>query len=86
MARICDICSKKKQVGRTSRHKRGVAGKQWAKRAQKTVKVFKPNLQNVTIGGTRMLLCAKCLKKVKQQKTEKQVKKPLKQPPAQKAE
>jgi len=36
MANRCLICDKKKQVGVSSRHHRGVAGKQWMKRAQKT--------------------------------------------------
>jgi len=62
MSKQCDYCSKSDQVGRQSRHRKGVAGKQWAKRAQKTVRVFSPNLQWVTLEGVRMLLCAKCLK------------------------
>lgn len=73
MSRVCDICSKKRQVGRQSRHKKGVAGKQWAKRAPKTVRIFKPNLQNATIDGKKMRLCAKCLKKIKKEKTSAQV-------------
>lgn len=67
MAKICDICGKKKQIGRQSRHGRGVAGRQWAKRAQKTVKVFEPNLQPITINGVRMTLCTKCIKKIKKE-------------------
>ena len=67
MSAKCQICSKKRVVGRTQRHKRGVAGKRWAKRAQKTVKIFKPNLQYKKIGGKRMRLCTKCLKKLKKE-------------------
>lgn len=67
MSYRCDICGKKPVVGRTSRHKRGVAGRRWAKRAQKTVKIFKPNLQYKTINGKKMRLCTKCLKKIKKE-------------------
>ena len=62
MSRVCDICGKKKQVGRQSRHRRGVAGKQWAKRAPMTVRVFNVNLHQITLDGVRMKLCAKCIK------------------------
>ncbi|MGI5826192.1 MAG: large ribosomal subunit protein bL28 [Patescibacteria group bacterium] len=65
MAQVCYICNKLKQVGRQSRHHKGVAGKQWAKRAQETTKVFKPNLHPKTINGVRMILCAKCIKRIK---------------------
>ncbi len=68
MSRICDLCGKKKQIGRQSRHRRGVAGKQWAKRAQKTVRVFRANLHPATINGVRMLLCTKCIKAFKIEK------------------
>ncbi|MBM3209279.1 50S ribosomal protein L28 [Candidatus Shapirobacteria bacterium] len=71
----CQICGKGKVVGRTGRHKPGVAGGQWKKRAPKTVKVFKPNLQWATIGGKRMKLCAKCLKKIKTQSARRETKK-----------
>lgn len=71
MSRVCDICGKKKQIGRQSRHRRGVAGKQWAKRAPKTLRVFEANLHFTTIDGKRMKLCAKCIKMLrgKQEKT-----------------
>jgi len=65
MSRRCDICGKGRVIGRTSRHKRGVAGKRWLRRAPKTVKIFKPNLQYKTIDGKRMRICTKCLKKLK---------------------
>jgi len=65
MSRICDLCGKKKQIGRQSKHRKGVAGKQWAKRAQKTVRVFKPNLQSVTVNGVKMTLCTKCIKLIR---------------------
>jgi len=42
-------------------HKRGVAGKRWKKRAQKTFKVFMPNLQ-MFYG---MKLCTNCIKRLK---------------------
>ncbi|HUW24193.1 MAG TPA: L28 family ribosomal protein [Patescibacteria group bacterium] len=67
MPQRCEICAKIKRVGRQSRHHRGVAGRQWMKRAQKTVRVFKPNLHPVTLNGVKMTLCAKCIKKLRQE-------------------
>lgn len=69
MSYICEICGKRSVVGRSQKHKRGVAGKRWRKRAQVTPRLFKPNLQKVTlrIGGElkKMRICAKCLKSIK---------------------
>lgn len=69
MAYICEICEKKTVVGRSQRHKRGVAGKRWRKKAPATRRVFKPNLQKatLTIAGnkTKMKICTKCLKRIK---------------------
>ncbi len=69
MAYICEICEKKTVVGRSQRHKRGVAGKRWRKKAPATRRVFKPNLQKATliIAGkqTKMEICAKCVKRIK---------------------
>lgn len=69
MAYICDICGKGRVMGRSQRHKRGVAGKRWRDRAQKTARIFSPNLQKATItsGGEekQMKVCTKCLKKAK---------------------
>ena len=74
MSRLFELCGKKKQIGRQSKHRKGVAGKQWAKRAPKTLRVFRPNLQKVTINGTQMVLCTKCLKRIKMEKTTKDLK------------
>jgi large subunit ribosomal protein L28 len=69
MSYICEICGKGTVVGRSQRHKRGVAGKRWKKRAPATRRLFKPNLQKATlvISGkkVKMNVCAKCLKKIK---------------------
>ena len=65
MSYRCDLCNKGKQIGRQSRHRKGVAGKQWAKRAQKTLRVFKPNLQWVTVEGAKLKLCSNCIKLLK---------------------
>jgi len=69
MAYICEICGKGKVVGRSQRHKRGVAGKRWRKKAPATSRLFKPNLQKatLTISGKKrkMKVCTKCLKKIK---------------------
>lgn len=70
MARaICQICGKGSAVGRSQKHKRGVAGKRWKKRAQSTRRVFRPNLQTKTIvigsDEKQMRICTKCIKKIK---------------------
>lgn len=69
MSYICDNCGKKAAMGRSDRHRRGVAGKRWKKRAQETARLFKPNLQKVSFmeNGKRvsMRLCASCLKRFK---------------------
>ncbi len=57
--------------GRQSTHGRGVAGKRWKKRAQKTLKIFKPNLQKiaVVVNGkkTQMKLCTGCISRFKKE-------------------
>jgi large subunit ribosomal protein L28 len=69
MSIVCEICGKKKVTGSSQQHGRGVAGKRWLKRAQKTKRVFYPNLQMRTfeINGEekKMKVCAKCLKAAK---------------------
>jgi len=69
MAYICDICGKSIVYGRSQRHGRGVAGKRWSKRAQVTPRLFKPNLQKVSVivNGVKkqMTICAKDLKKLR---------------------
>jgi len=69
MSYICDICEKEKSVGRSQQHRRGVAGRRWKKRAQSTPRTFKPNLQRKTVvhkgEEVKMLLCAKCIKRIK---------------------
>jgi ribosomal protein L28 len=66
---ICYICGKGKVVGRSQKHKRGVAGKRWKNRVQSTPRLFLPNLQmkTVEIAGEKkkMKLCAKCIKRIK---------------------
>jgi ribosomal protein L28 len=55
--------------GRSHTHHRGVAGGRWKKRAQKTARIFKPNLQTVSIieQGVRkqIRISTKALKRVK---------------------
>ncbi|HKB88546.1 MAG TPA: L28 family ribosomal protein [Patescibacteria group bacterium] len=69
MAYICDNCGKGMVYGRQSTHHRGVAGKRWKKRAQVTLRTFKPNLQKVSImlSGvkTQMRLCTDCISRFK---------------------
>jgi ribosomal protein L28 len=68
MAR-CYITGKGNLYGRSHTHHRGVAGGRWKKRAQKTARIFKPNLQTVSIieEGVRkqIRVSAKALKRVK---------------------
>jgi large subunit ribosomal protein L28 len=65
----CYHCGKGIVFGRSHTHHRGVAGGRWKKRAQKTQRIFKPNLQKFEIlekGTTlRVRLCTKCVKRVK---------------------
>jgi large subunit ribosomal protein L28 len=69
MSYICEICGKKSAVGSSQQHRRGVAGKRWLKRAPKTPRVFKPNLQRVSLNISgdvkKMRICAKCIKRIK---------------------
>lgn len=61
MAFVCDNCGKGVQYGEIHTHHRGVAGGQWKKKAQRSRKVFKPNLHK----WHKMKLCTKCLRKLK---------------------
>lgn len=70
----CYHCGKGIMYGRSHTHHRGVAGGRWKKRAQKTQRLFRPNLQPVTIleqgKEVRVKLCMKCLKRVKKDITD----------------
>lgn len=65
----CLICDKTTVLGRTHTHHRGVAGGRWKKRAQKVNRLFKANLQNVTLNWegeqVKAKLCTKCIKRAK---------------------
>lgn len=69
MAYRCELCDKHSSWGRQHTHHTGVAGGQWKKRAQTTIRGFKPNLHVVTmqINGVmqRIRACAKCIKRIK---------------------
>jgi large subunit ribosomal protein L28 len=69
MALACEICGKTKVVGKSQKHRRGVAGKRWKKAVTATPRLFKPNLQKATVvvGGKKqqMRLCTKCIKRIK---------------------
>lgn len=69
MSYICELCDKKSSRGRQHTHHTGVAGGQWKKRAQTTLRGFKPNLHWVTypMKGimTRVHACTKCIKRLK---------------------
>ena len=74
MANICFHCGKTVIFGRSHTHHRGVAGGRWKKRAPKTRRIFKPNLQKVTIlekgKEKRVKLCTKCIKRIKKDISE----------------
>jgi len=65
----CYHCGKTTIFGRSHTHHRGVAGGRWKKRAPKTQKLFKPNLQKIAImvkGKSQTVrLCTKCIKRVR---------------------
>lgn len=73
MAR-CYITGKGNMYGRSHTHHRGVAGGRWKKRAQKTARIFKPNLQTVSVieEGVRkqIKVSAKALKRIKKDMAE----------------
>jgi ribosomal protein L28 len=79
MKNACYHCGKTVLFGRSHTHHRGVAGGRWKKRAPKTRRIFRPNLQKVTIlekGKEKQVkLCAKCIKRIK--KDLKEGKKPF---------
>ncbi len=66
---ICFNCEKGSMKGMSHTHHRGVAGGRWKKRAPHTAKLFKPNLQKITIleeGKEKKInICSKCLKRIK---------------------
>ena len=64
MAFVCENCGKGIAFGRQSSHGRGVAGKRWKKRAQTTLRTFKPNIQKYK----GMKLCTNCIKRLKKDK------------------
>lgn len=65
----CYHCGKTILYGRSHTHHRGVAGGRWKKRAPKTRRIFRPNLQTFKIledgQVKRVKLCSKCLKRIK---------------------
>ena len=69
MAYQCDICMKKSHAGRQHTHHTGVAGGQWKKRAQTTMRSFRPNLHYITLPvegvSRRIRACAKCIKRIR---------------------
>lgn len=70
----CQNCGRGAKMGRTSKHKRGVASHKFAKRAPKKAKLFRANIQKTTfkIGGMKvtMKLCSRCLKRMRKDALE----------------
>jgi ribosomal protein L28 len=71
---MCFYCEKGNMSGKSHTHHRGVAGGRWKKKAPKTLRVFKPNLQPVTIIEKEtefsVKLCTKCIKRIKKDTLE----------------
>ncbi|HLL60441.1 MAG TPA: L28 family ribosomal protein [Candidatus Nitrosocosmicus sp.] len=71
---FCFYCEKGNIRGTSHTHHRGVAGGRWKKRAPKTLKIFKPNLQPVTVVQDNeqfaVKLCTKCIKRIKKDSSE----------------
>lgn len=67
MAYLCEYCQKRIQAGHNIKHHRGVAGGRWKRKAQKTLRNWRPNLHNVRVieAGkiVRRRLCTKCLRR-----------------------
>lgn len=63
----CIVCHKKAVVGRSRQHRRGVAGKRWKNRVTPTARLFRPNLQKLTIvvegKNKQVTMCARCIKR-----------------------
>ena len=55
MSKVCDLCGKKKSVGNNVSHSN-----------RKTKRVFKPNIQPLTLIGVnenkKLKVCSKCIK------------------------
>jgi len=66
---VCAICGRYSQIGRSQKHRRGVAGKRWKNRVIATPRLFKINIQvkTLVINGEKrkMKVCANCLKRIK---------------------
>lgn len=75
MAYSCDHCGKGVQIGRNIRHKRGVAGGRWKRKAQKTPRQWLPNLHWARVVEdkkvVRRRLCTKCLRRAERPKSTK---------------
>lgn len=63
MAARCDICNKGTTFGRNIRHK---STGRWQRKASRTRRTFKPNLQRTTIQrngkAERARLCTRCVR------------------------
>jgi len=63
MAARCDVCSKGTTFGRNIRHK---SSGRWQRKASRTLREFKPNLQRRTVirdgKPVRLRLCTRCLR------------------------
>lgn len=69
MSYTCQICGKKSTKGFSQQHRRGVAGKRWKKGVKKTPRLFRPNLQTISLKieekVKKMRICTSCLKRIR---------------------
>jgi ribosomal protein L28 len=74
MSYKCDACEKGSMRTTKGKHRPGKSSKKFRYRAQKVIRVLKPNLHNAKIqinGGTqRVRLCTKCLRTITTQEAE----------------
>jgi len=84
--RVCANCGKGTVIGKSGVHRYGGG---WARRAQKTKRLWKPNLHHAKLtidGKTKTVwLCTKCLRRAKKEAAKSQqtqvTKEELKTPP-----
>jgi ribosomal protein L28 len=68
----CFLCGKKASVQRRSMHQRGVASAKFRRRAKKVQKIYKANIQKITlkVGGVKLSgkFCTRCISRMKKEK------------------
>lgn len=74
----CFLCGKRAVVQRRSMHQRGIASAKFRRRAKKVSKIYKPNIQKITlkVGGVKLSgkFCTRCISRMKKDKKSKKKK------------